>query len=218
MLNEVANYSCQVLIRRLSHIIDLDVDDVCNSVVPLCNNPSDGESCSGRSESSDPVRAEVPASDTSASRVGRVMVLPSHPPQNDQPPPAYRSRSTPVALHSVNVPGYQQMHYSAPTPIWDSSAGTPSAGQTQYFTSQSLPYSMPPPPPPTRTEGTEQYGSAQMEVPYTQGFAWPFSLEGDNIGGRHPSGREPQPGPMNPLTEQDIAAFMRINPGEEPFL
>lgn len=68
-------------------------------------------------------------------------------------------------------------------------------------------------------EGTASFTHSDMEVPYTEGFAWPFEMTGETAGNT-PNGRRgsrPQ-AVSHPLTQRDIAAFMRINPGDEPFL
>ncbi|KAK5191651.1 Gypsy retrotransposon integrase-like protein 1 [Exophiala xenobiotica] len=213
----------RVLTRRLSHIIDLDVDNVCKTVLPLCKylGPAGdrGAPMEGQTQVSPPVQAEKPNPSTARDRAGKRGTLPSHPQRGGHPPQSYRPQSTPLPPHPVNVPVYQHMHYAAPTPMWESSTGTPNPGHNQYLPSQSFAYGMTPPVPSLKSEGSERYGSAQMEVPYAQGFAWPFALSGENLGTRHGSGTCSHPPPMNhPLTEQDIAAFMRINPGEEPFL
>ncbi|KAJ9499933.1 Gypsy retrotransposon integrase-like protein 1 [Exophiala xenobiotica] len=178
-----------------------------------------GAPMEGQTQVSPPVQAEKGNPSTARDRAGKGGTLPSHPQRGGHPPQSYRPQSTPLPPHPVNVPVYQQMHYAAPTPMWESSTGTPNPGHNQYLPSQSFAYGMAPPVPSLKSEGSERYASAQMEVPYAQGFAWPFALSGENLGARHGSGTCSHPPPMNhPLTEQDIAAFMRINPGEEPFL
>ncbi|KAK5463111.1 Gypsy retrotransposon integrase-like protein 1 [Exophiala xenobiotica] len=193
----------------------------CLDVVrPLCKYPGSagdrGAPMEGQTQVSPPVQAEKPNPSTSRNRAGKGGTLPSHPQRGGHPPQSYRPQSTPLPPRPVNVPVY---HCAAPTPMWESSTGTPNPGHNQYLPSQSFAYGMTPPVPPLKFEGSERYVSAQMEVPYAQGFAWPFALSRENVGARHGSGTCSHPPPMNhPLTEQDIAAFMRINPGEEPFL
>lgn len=72
---------------------------------------------------------------------------------------------------------------------------------------------------PSLTEVVGSYGHPEMEVPYTEGFAWRFELGGDRTKCRHNCTDFMQSPPgYHGLTPQDIAAFMRINHGDEPFL
>ena len=62
-----------------------------------------------------------------------------------------------------------------------------------------------------------------MEIPYAESFAWPqqdmpnayydMSQSSESHGQGSTSGANGQ----QPITSEDIAAFMRINPGEHPF-
>jgi hypothetical protein len=67
------------------------------------------------------------------------------------------------------------------------------------------------------SDGQALYNNFQMEVPYTEEFAWPFEPTGKRPGDE--AGREfQQTHRSHPLTQRDIAAFMRINPGDKLFL
>ena len=67
------------------------------------------------------------------------------------------------------------------------------------------------------SDGQSLNNCFQMEVPYTEEFAWPFERKGNSPGDEAGSEFQ-QPHRIYPLTKQDIAAFMRINPGDKPFL
>jgi hypothetical protein len=63
--------------------------------------------------------------------------------------------------------------------------------------------------------------SDTMELPYAESFAWPFQTSSGN-----PTSTDSNLSAQNfdmysgqqPLTSEDLAAFMRINPGEHPFM
>ena len=66
--------------------------------------------------------------------------------------------------------------------------------------------------------------SATMEIPYAEAFSWPFqtntSAAGYNASYQAGSGDqqvEMQDAGHGPLTAEDVAAFMHINPGNDPF-
>jgi hypothetical protein len=67
------------------------------------------------------------------------------------------------------------------------------------------------------SDGQAFNNSFQMEAPYTEEFAWPFEPTGKRPG--YEADREfRQPHRSHALTQRDIAAFMRINPADKPFL
>jgi len=60
-----------------------------------------------------------------------------------------------------------------------------------------------------------------MELPYAESFAWPFQTSSDNptsTNGNLSAQNFDMYSGQQPLTSEDIAAFMRINPGEHPFM
>jgi hypothetical protein len=103
--------------------------------------------------------------------------------------------------------------------MWETPAAVSPTGNHPYV--QPFSYGATPPPHPPEPEGTDAYMHSEMELPYPGGFAWPggsVQMARSSTGQKKGKKRESPP-PMNlPLTQQDIAAFMQINPGEEPFL
>lgn len=143
------------------------------------------------------------------------------PPNNQQQqfafrPPSRPRQVTPVSMRPNNIAMYQSSSMSYPhMSMWERTGGNPSAAPSPYLVRPAFHHGTPSP----AAETAEGYGLSEMEVPYTEGFAWPFQLA-ETADGQHISGQGSQPhqGPHHPLTPQDIAAFMRINPGDEPFL
>jgi len=57
-----------------------------------------------------------------------------------------------------------------------------------------------------------------MEIPYAQDFAWPSQdMPGAYYGMSQGIGAQGSGSGQPPVTSEDIAAFMRINPAEHPF-
>ena len=111
-----------------------------------------------------------------------------------------------------NLPAYtsSSMPFPGHMSSWDQSMGN-----SPYYAPPSFSHVSPPP----LLEANESFGLSEMEVPYTGGFAWPFEMAGGLADGRQDESNSAQPqSGSHGLTAQDIAAFMRINPGDEPFL
>ncbi|KIW90596.1 uncharacterized protein Z519_08379 [Cladophialophora bantiana CBS 173.52] len=205
----------RVLTKRLSHIINLDIDEISAGVQTFCQDntgdiaaPKPGVFCSdsnlplldrlGRSRSTEtlviPINQQFVVQDPSGSL---------------QNPPLHSLLST-APIYSPS-----SMAYPTQTSTWEQVAGWPNAASSPYLARPSLSHASPPPP----VDVAESFLHSDMEVPYTDAFAWPFQVTANVANGRHDSTdtSQPQPEPHG-LTPQDIAAFMRINPGDEPFL
>ncbi|KAH0841909.1 fungal transcriptional regulatory protein [Fonsecaea pedrosoi] len=205
----------RVLTRRLSHIINLDIDEISAGVQLYCQDSSGGAAVpKPRSSSGD---ADIGLPDGSAGMgPNEAMGLPGNQQYMFQSP----SGSLPgPPLHSLlnATPIYppEAIAYPIQPPIWEQAAGWQNGGSSPYLTRTSLRQASPPP----SVGVAESLTHSDMEVPYTDGFAWPFQMTAHMANGRHNStdGSQPQP-EHHGLTPQDIAAFMRINPGDEPFL
>ncbi|EXJ76596.1 uncharacterized protein A1O5_01104 [Cladophialophora psammophila CBS 110553] len=205
----------RVLTKRLSHIINLDIDEISAGVQTFCQDatgdiaaPKPGLFCSD---------SNFPLLD----RLGRrrsteTLVIPNNQQFVVQAPSGSLQNSP---LHSLlsTAPIYSPspMAYPTQTSTWEQAAGWPNAASSPSLARPSLSHASPPPP----VDVPESFLHSDMEVPYTDAFAWPFQVTANVANGHHDSTdtSQPQPEPHG-LTPQDIAAFMRINPGDEPFL
>ncbi|OQV00477.1 Fungal specific transcription factor domain-containing protein [Cladophialophora immunda] len=205
----------RVLTKRLSHIINLDIDEISAGVQIYCQD-SNGDAA-----------VPKPGTYSSGSNLalldrfgGRSLNEAPTLPNNSQfvfQPPSGTLQATP--LHSLLSPApiysSESIVYPAQPSAWDQAAGWPSTTSSPYLARPSLRQASPPAP----TDVAESLTHSDMEVPYTDGFAWPFQVNAHMGDGRHNNTDSSHPQPETPgLTPQDIAAFMRINPGDEPFL
>lgn len=214
----------QVLTKRLSHIIDVPVEEISIGVTPLCKialqtskekefTPRTVEEDSGLFVHDTSVRSTT--SETPQIPGGRPQPQPHQQSQQQQFPHRSQVRpqqTAPISSHLGNMPMYPSpaMPYPPQISMWEQSAGVPGTAPSPYLLRQSFQHGTPP----AASETTESYTQSDMEVPYTGEFAWPFQMTGHDTGQESHSSQQGS----HPLTQEDIAAFMRINPGDEPFL
>ncbi|KIX92514.1 uncharacterized protein Z520_11834 [Fonsecaea multimorphosa CBS 102226] len=205
----------RVLTKRLSHMIDLEIDEITAGVQIYCQ---------ASNEDTAVPKSEVYSTDTNLALLdrfgGRSMNETPTIPNNQQfvfQPSSGTLQATPSRSLLSTAPIYssESMAYPAQTSTWEQVAGWPNAVTSPYLPRPSLSQASPPAP----MDVAESLTHSDMEVPYTEGFAWPFQVTAHLGDGRHNSADPSQPQPeTHGLTPQDIAAFMRINPGDEPFL
>ncbi|EXJ93433.1 hypothetical protein A1O1_01825 [Capronia coronata CBS 617.96] len=212
----------RILTRRLSPIIDLDIDNIAAVAKPLCRSLG----CSPRGalpSEPPPSHIDKDAKPFRLDKAGRKLPRePSAVPKNQRQfvhrPPPTAQQVPAMNVHSSNMNIYQPsptFSYTAPPPMLGQPMGGGTAGQGPGFSMWDLDHTL-------GLDGTGTFGDSEMKVPYTGGFAWPTEVTGepDAAGNRtHTVRRGSRSQPVShPLTQQDIAAFMRINPGDEPFL
>ncbi|OAP61627.1 hypothetical protein AYL99_03830 [Fonsecaea erecta] len=205
----------RVLTKRLSHIINLDIDEISAGVQIYCQD-SNGDTAV-------PEPGVYP-NDSYSSLLGRFrgssMREPPSLPNSQQFVFQHSSgtlQGPPLhgVLNATQIYSSESVAYPAQTSTWEQVAGWPTAASSPYLARPSLSHASPPPP----MDVSESLPHSDMEVPYADGFAWPFQMTAHAGDGRHNSTDPSQPqSESHGLTPQDIAAFMRINPGDEPFL
>jgi hypothetical protein len=217
----------RVLTRRLSHIIDIDVDKLDDGGERLCQNQNQNQNQNQHppAQSMEPRRPTsqareegqpYPRTQTAQPETSVIQPVSGDPRQLAQPQQPSPLTTPQINVNTGNMPRYHPpaMPYHTQLPVWEQPLTTPSTTGSTYIPPQLFSYEGRNPAP----EPAEQYGPSEMEVPYTEGFAWPFQLSSDTMAeGSGSSGRRVPAGNL-PLTQEDIAAFMKINPGEEPFL
>lgn len=241
----------KVLARRLGHIIQLDIEGIekqtgsfCQAEMPmpLATGPGPGNlPHTAPSVASSEPYAESPYYNGPPAQM--------HPTQQMPQPPVLRSNtdaSMPATLQMRPSASSQQVpapYGSQPPP---QPLGQPSMMQQRMAATAANAMFLGPGPAggmsgaddflgmhasSSSAAATHHAMSADMEVPFSETFAWPFDpsqmasagvgdasaggMGGHDMGGAGVS----QHSGGSPLTSEDIAAFMmRINPGEEPFL
>ncbi|KAJ4608870.1 Gypsy retrotransposon integrase-like protein 1 [Exophiala dermatitidis] len=218
----------KVLTRRLAPMVDLDIDKIAREVKPLCRSLQStpaGDRGRGWSPLDTDMEGAVFKLAQPPARTAAEASSPAEPSQ--QQDFVQRPQSTPQQVPAMNVHPTPMNMYPPAMSFPYPAAPMPMMGQGQSMNalstsqSQSHGFAMFDVEPTPGLEGPAPFGQSDMEVPYTGEFAWPFEMTGGAAGNNKNTnarrGSQPQLG-THPLTQQDIAAFMRINPGDEPFL
>ncbi|EXJ91841.1 hypothetical protein A1O3_00391 [Capronia epimyces CBS 606.96] len=209
----------RILTRRLSLDIDLNIDKIASEAKPLCRSLS-CSSKAGLPGEHLPSNIDQDANPSRNDKVGakaprETSAMPNNQRQFVHRPQPTTLQNPAINMLSANVNMYPppSFPYAAQPLMLGQSMGGTGTSQAPDFAMWDLEHPQP-------QEGRGSFGhSSEMEVPYTEGFAWPFEVAGGNADSNRSRRRGSRSQPMgHPLTQQDIAAFMRINPGEEPFL
>ena len=204
----------KVLTRRLSHMMELDIENIERNVKSYCRFELAHQGDDLLSHGT-PVVVPKPAPSNSASSQQSRRERPV--PTNILPSQRHDSVSTQAQSRHNSTAG-APMYYQQPTFVDHLPVQTPQH-QQGYFDGTPQGYQ------PHRHHSHSDYHHSHedMEVPFTNAFAWPFdptAVTAEEVHGSTgvPSSSNPYPNANHALTSEDIAAFMRINPGEEPFL
>lgn len=234
----------KVLARRLEHIIQLDIEGTEKRTASFC-----------QADPSVPAPAEIyhsvaPPAPSMARRSGYAgspsglhsRATPTHPHQHLPQPPILRSSTDPsMARTPVQMPAPATPQPATGVPPYAQSlpSGHPAMMQQRMAaTAANAAFSNNMMMRPmgddflngSHSGNSQQLPAVDMEVPFSETFAWPFDPTGQmnqamggvpagGSGSGSGSGHGQHLGSGTPLTSEDIAAFMmRINPGEEPFL
>jgi hypothetical protein len=237
----------KVLARRLEHHIRFDIDAVEKETMSFCQADVSIPSAPVPSQASiPPPQAAAPTGTlyAEAPYLNHHHVGPMHQHQHQQipQPPVLRSNTNqPMNPQPMHLPtsGVPQTVRNLPQYVHPYPSGQPAMMQQRMNASTANAAMFPS----NMTMGGmgdefmttghasgHQHPAVDMEVPFSESFAWPFDpmvpmgqqmngtpLDGGELGTAGSSVRQSPNG--SPLTSEDIAAFMmRINPGEEPFL
>ena len=230
----------KVLIKRLSHIVPIDVDQIRKETPALCRSKEPVRS----TDSSKTEKTERPASENapnfldwtgtdlsqSMTEFGQLHWQPS----STQPfmyatDAAYSVEHPLNYLHAEYPDPFRPGYHTSPSTS-RASASDLGGGSSHHSTAGGAGG-----PPmssidgsatlqiPDRPELTHDSSNDTIEIPYAESFAWPFQTTSsvnqmvDGQGGdQGPPRSNPDYSSMQ-LSSEDIAAFMRINPASDPF-
>lgn len=195
----------QVLAKRLSHLVTLDIDEIQSKAESFCqmDNPKRENPSDAGTPRLEKAAAEISGYDriVSNNSTGDSMDLSDV--FLDLPTP--HPQMPYVESGEAQMPQYETFFNSWPTSS-DQASGVQSSTEAYAQTDTD--------------QGASRVLSGPMEIPLAEAFSWPFQT--------HMMGDSPHQGcsggPISvlptvqgPLSSNDIMAFMHISPGEDPF-
>ncbi|KIX09678.1 uncharacterized protein Z518_00759 [Rhinocladiella mackenziei CBS 650.93] len=185
------------VLTRLSHITDLDVDRISEGAPSLCKSfrhHGEGRRNSAKGSARGNAGAQLPTPDRH-DRHAPTKTAPKptsqrqfvHRPQPRAQPTSQQMPQMPVHLSNMSMYQSPSMLYPAHVSIWEQSMSVPNAELNQYMGRPPFPYAASHPG--SETKSNESFGrQSDMEMPYTEGFAWPFEMVAESGGERQVGG------------------------------
>jgi len=195
----------QVLAKRLSHLVTLDINEIQSKAESFCQmdnpkkeNPSDaGTLRLGKAAAEISGFDRIVSNNSTGDSMDLSDVFLDLPTSHPQMP--Y------VESDEAQMPQYEAFFNPCPTSS-DQASGVQSSAEAYA---------------PTDTDqGASHVLSGAMEIPFAEAFSWPFQthMMGDSPYQGYSGGPiSVLPTVQSPLSSNDIMAFMHINPGEDPF-